>query len=176
MLGERNREDNRHVERDSDNLTFETPDIKEIERHLADQVASLFGEFCNLAEPEPSDWNQPLSADARHLIQIGSLEQPPQPSRPICVLSRVSGRHWLNVWRALSGSGEPTGMSAQKAIEETVRRLRAAQVQEVERRERERLPTSTLGDTWIRVGFRMQRSSAASSRLVLSVCEVYIFK
>jgi hypothetical protein len=160
----------------SADLIFETPSIEEFATHLTYEFARLFGGRCNLTEPEPPDWNQPLSADARHFVERKGLIRPPQPNRPVGVLSRVPDRHWTDVWQRFFGPGKASPIGAQEAIEETVRRIRAAQEQEVERRAREGLPTSTTGDTWIRVGFRMHRSSAASPRLVVSVCEVYIWK
>jgi hypothetical protein len=152
-------------------LIFETPDIDEFADRLTRDSRRLLGEICGLTDPEASDWDQQPSQDAVWALQS---RIPRQSNRPICALSPVGG--WTSSWRRLVGSSTTPGMRTKAAIEDTVRRLRAAKEQEVARRERENLPSSTPGDTWIRVGFRMHRSSSSSRRLVISLCEVYISK
>lgn len=136
----------------------------------------LLGDSCELSQPEAADWNQQLSPDARLFLEryVGHQGFRPQPNRPVCVLSRSPAT--LNLWRRVFGSSKTRTMATCDAMDEAMRRLHAAQEQEIERRAREDLPDETPGDTWIRVGVCMHRSPAGSPRLIMSVCEIYIWK
>jgi hypothetical protein len=148
-----------------DNSIFETPNLEDFTESLTSEGSRLFGASCELTEPVASDWNQASSEVVRWAeANPHTFIAPRQPNRPVCVLAPVGRQE------------RTSAMGAKEAIDEATRRLRVAQEQEKERRERERLPGSTRGDTLIRVGFRMHRSSPESSRLVLSVCEVYLGK
>jgi hypothetical protein len=152
-----------------DNSIFETPYIEDLTKSLTSEVSRLFGASCELTEPVASDWNQASSKVGRWAeANPHTFMAPRKPNRPVCVLAPVGRQERTSV--------RTSAMGAREAIDEATRRLRVAQEQEKERREREHLPGSTRGDTLIRVGFRMHRSSPESSRLILSVCEVYLGK
>jgi hypothetical protein len=147
-------------------LIFETPYIEQFTAVLTDRVSKLLGAGCERTEPVASDWNQgPSEAGRWAEANPDTFAVPREPNRPICVLAPVG-----------HGGRSASAMRAEEAIEHATQLLRTAQQQENERRQREHLPTSTRGDTWIRVGFRIHRSSPESRRLVLSLCEVYFGK
>ncbi len=155
---------------DAADLIFETPDIDEFADRLRRECRDLLGGTCALREPEAADWDQQPSSDAAWAIEN---RLPHQPNQPVCVLSPVADR--TGIWQRLCGASKGPARETQSAIEEALRRLRAAQEREVARRKHENLPTRTPGDTWIRVGYRMHRPPN-SPRTVISVCEVYIGK